>query len=465
MKVLIGINTFPGHIYCRDEFVTNLKAMVAHAKDNGIDCHVLVVWNGQEKPKGFEGYEIITYAPLPEDRGIDILYKKQNMIRSELLEGKYDFLYMLESDTLPPEDTITEHIKADKDAVSCMYFIQSQNNARVTIPDNPYYRALGFGDEDMMKKAVLVETKVQPSVWGIFGNKSRLWDLEDCFPQRGLVRAYSSGVGACLFKTACFENVEFKIREADQIQQFTDFLLFKDLHDRGFELFVDTDRIAQHLHYDFSDDVSTKWFNVDTLEGTTPALPPYKPELMKLMSAEWFDYKFKELKDLPAERTLNEICTLLEKNDLQYWLAAGTILGIHRDNKLIEWDTDLDIEMKGDVDPLKLAKLLESNGYLIARTASFRGRLMQIAVKKNDVLIDFHFFWDNGHSSYMNYNECGSFKFPQFMFDNLTKIELNGREYSAPADVEAYLDIHYKEWRKVIKGRHWKTYTNFDERA
>ena len=191
-KVLIGINTFPGHIYCRDHFIANLKAMVKDAYLNKIDCEVLICWNGQEMPKGYEGYNLIFYTPQPKDRGIDILYKKQNMIRDYLLKGKYDYLYMLESDNMPPVDTITAHVKSGLDAVSCVYFIEAQNSARVTVPDTPYYRALGFGDEDMSKKAAIIQNKQQPSVWGIFGDKSRLWELEDCLPQRGLVRAYSA---------------------------------------------------------------------------------------------------------------------------------------------------------------------------------------------------------------------------------------------------------------------------------
>ena len=462
-KVLIGVNTYPGHIYCRDEFVANLKAMVKDAFENGIDCKVLVVWNGQEKPKGYEGYEVITYTPQSTDRGIDILYKKQNIIRDYLLKGNYEYLYMVESDTLPPVDTITAHIKTGKDAVSCIYFVETQNHARITIPDTPYYKALGFGGEDISKKAAIVENKLIPTVWGIFGNKSRMWSIEDSLPQRGLVRAFAAGVGACLFKAKMFEKVEFKIRETNEIQQFTDFLLFKDLHDRGFELFVDTDRIAQHLHYDFTESVTTKWFKTDTMEATTPALPPYKSGLIQIYSAPEFDYDFKELKDLPAEKILQEADAILV--DIPHWLSTGTLLGIVRDKKLIEWDTDIDIDVLGDTNVLELIKMFEDKGFKLVRTETYQGRTMQVVFQKEGVIIDIHLFWDNGFESYVNYNECGVSKMPHFLFDNLSRLEFNGYSYSVPQTPEAYLDIRYKDWKKVVKGRHWKTYTNLDERS
>ena len=34
---------------------------------------------------------------------------------------------------------------------------------------------------------------------------------------------------------------------------------------------------------------------------------------------------------------------LLNKYKIKYWLCHGTLLGIIRDNSLIEWDNDIDI--------------------------------------------------------------------------------------------------------------------------
>ena len=37
------------------------------------------------------------------------------------------------------------------------------------------------------------------------------------------------------------------------------------------------------------------------------------------------------------------VINLLNENNIPYWLCQGTLLGIIRDNKLIEWDHDIDI--------------------------------------------------------------------------------------------------------------------------
>jgi len=37
---------------------------------------------------------------------------------------------------------------------------------------------------------------------------------------------------------------------------------------------------------------------------------------------------------------------LLNKHKIKYWLCHGTLLGVIRDNSLIEWDNDIDIASK-----------------------------------------------------------------------------------------------------------------------
>ena len=37
------------------------------------------------------------------------------------------------------------------------------------------------------------------------------------------------------------------------------------------------------------------------------------------------------------------VINILNEKKIFYWIGQGTLLGIHRDNKLIEWDHDIDI--------------------------------------------------------------------------------------------------------------------------
>ena len=43
------------------------------------------------------------------------------------------------------------------------------------------------------------------------------------------------------------------------------------------------------------------------------------------------------------------IINLFNGNNIPYWICHGTLLGIVRDNKLIEWDHDIDIAVWADV--------------------------------------------------------------------------------------------------------------------
>ena len=43
------------------------------------------------------------------------------------------------------------------------------------------------------------------------------------------------------------------------------------------------------------------------------------------------------------DRNFLDTISILNKNKVDYWVCHGTLLGIIRDGKLIEWDNDIDI--------------------------------------------------------------------------------------------------------------------------
>lgn len=274
MKVLIGINTYPGHAHCRDIYRDGIDKMIAHAKKNDIDCEPYVVWNGNQPAWGYDGYTMKIYEPSEDDRGIDILVNKQNIVRDYFLKGDYDFLFMSETDTVPPEDTITSFVEYNKDIISSPYFVESQANAVAVIPlDNPKYAQFAKYETD---KAVFQRNYELPCVWGLFGNQSRMWTFTDLLPQRGLVRCVATGIGACLIKRDVIKTVgEFIIRDGkEKHQQFTDFMFGVKSYQLGYEMFVDTDRISNHYHYDFDEEqIFTKWFNPKEFEFDVEANP------------------------------------------------------------------------------------------------------------------------------------------------------------------------------------------------
>jgi len=98
---------------------------------------------------------------------------------------------------------------------------------------------------------------------------------------------------------------------------------------------------------------------------------------------------------LTAKSTLDPnfitVINLLNENNIPYWLCQGTLLGIIRDNKLIEWDHDIDIAVwSGVVEKKYITDLLSK--------ANFKTK--EAFMVKNDVI---YFIKDGGRIVDINF--------------------------------------------------------------
>ena len=48
------------------------------------------------------------------------------------------------------------------------------------------------------------------------------------------------------------------------------------------------------------------------------------------------------------DKNFVEVINILNQKKIQYWICHGTLLGIIREGKLIEWDHDVDIAVWND---------------------------------------------------------------------------------------------------------------------
>ncbi len=64
------------------------------------------------------------------------------------------------------------------------------------------------------------------------------------------------------------------------------------------------------------------------------------------------------------DQVFSDICGLLNKNEINYWICHGTLLGIIREGRLLPWDHDIDFAVwDNETDKEHLVSLFESKGY------------------------------------------------------------------------------------------------------
>ncbi len=132
-----------------------------------------------------------------------------------------------------------------------------------------------------------------------------------------------------------------------------------------------------------------------------------------------------------------------------YWVSAGTALGLYRDKDFIPGDTDLDFAMIG-YDGV-MADIMDSffnnfQGWKLGRTIIDEGRIMQLCLVKDEVLVDLYFHYAEG-DNYVNYSESGKQTMPKEIYDNLEIRETKYGKVSFVKDIEKYLTIRYgNDW-------------------
>ena len=175
-----------------------------------------------------------------------------------------------------------------------------------------------------------------------------------------------------------------------------------------------------------------------------------------------------------AIKMLRKVCRILDENKIPYILEGGTLLGIIRENRLLPWDNDLDLTIiEEDMDKvLNLKSQLWWAGYKIrsrksktdmphfstgsVRLLKIKTKylffasgigLMDIFVKKK---IGEKYYWVVGKKDHVLKSV------PSHFYENFTRYNFNGYDYSIPADYEDYLTYRYGDWRETVKDYDFK---------
>jgi len=153
---------------------------------------------------------------------------------------------------------------------------------------------------------------------------------------------------------------------------------------------------------------------------------------------------------------------LLQKNNIPFWLEAGTLLGIYRDGDLIPWDYDTDLSIPAEYSDKAAALKFKFLPYYYVRKKKVKpGNEFWIPGKDTRVIkikslwakqqnLDLHvdlFCMKKVNDKY-HWIGTGALKHADAkFFDTRDEITWEGRKIPIPAHTDEYLTLCYGNWR------------------
>jgi len=156
-----------------------------------------------------------------------------------------------------------------------------------------------------------------------------------------------------------------------------------------------------------------------------------------------------------TNNTLRYFDNIMNKNNIEYILFAGTCLGFYRDKGYIKGDNDIDIiikfESKDQVD--KIINIMTKEGFSLTQKNSI---VNERIIKKYGevysnlnfhnsyyVLIDIFFAYKIDNYYYIH----TKWRFESTLLDELGTLEYHYMKFKVPKNIEKYLDDIYINWR------------------
>ncbi len=180
---------------------------------------------------------------------------------------------------------------------------------------------------------------------------------------------------------------------------------------------------------------------------------------------------------------IDDVSDISHERDILIWIDWGTLLGLHREGKIIEHDYDLDFSTwsLGALEHKQLRNAFISRGYSLVREFTFKGTVVTETFEKYGVLFDIdYYFGDNSHAWMYSFNvsqesEIVEKKGKQYIYgmdvyayhtNDLTFIQNsfhNGTVCLTPKDIERRVIEEYGEnWKTPIKDYDWTKQNNFE---
>ena len=84
-----------------------------------------------------------------------------------------------------------------------------------------------------------------------------------------------------------------------------------------------------------------------------------------------------------TDKNFVTIIKILQEHNIKHWIGQGTLLGIIRDGKLIEWDHDIDICLwPEEIEKEKVVNILKKNNFIYRDDLTFGEKYDQLSFDK-----------------------------------------------------------------------------------
>ena len=232
-------------------------------------------------------------------------------------------------------------------------------------------------------------------------------------------------------------------------------------------LFDDSKEFKQQINYLFNNiTASAHWNNLAGICFNTGDIDNFFKCNEKAYTAEDFpsyNYVFisNDKGKFPATDCLefmNYLLDFLNANNIQAFPCTGSLLGLYRDGKLMDYDkdTDIGIIVNNNDDVIDIINIISTNEkFYCTKIAEcdLSKNILNIGVsdKKNGMVTDIflHYKKDNFLYTGLNTKLCDFFwKHSEF---TTIKAKLNNKEYYVPSNTKLYLtELYGKNWNEHI---------------
>jgi phosphorylcholine metabolism protein LicD len=159
---------------------------------------------------------------------------------------------------------------------------------------------------------------------------------------------------------------------------------------------------------------------------------------------------------------LKDISDLLEFEKIQYWLDGGTLLGVVRDNRLIDGDIDIDIGILIEDAEVLYSCLLKNRYNICYFYEDAKSNKCIIRAEKYNIGVDFEIFKKGENNYYRdsprippkniesadkNKLAVLRYEFDNDLLEDLSSIDFFGVFLRIPKDYDRYLSVYYSDWR------------------